>query len=123
MLNYEEDIATYTIKAATNPRAANNVLTCKPQRNIISQLDLISCWEKKIRRTLSRIHIPELEIINCSERSNNSNLHITAYHKIKMADSYIILSSMDTQIMFLAVLTTKEHFISLFLRYVRENRT
>ncbi|XP_050139676.1 isoeugenol synthase 1-like [Malus sylvestris] len=67
VLNYEEDIATYTIKAATDPRAANHVLTCKPQRNIISQLDLISCWEKKKGRMLRRIHIPEQEILNHSK--------------------------------------------------------
>ncbi|XP_028944640.1 isoeugenol synthase 1-like [Malus domestica] len=67
VLNYEEDIATYTIKAATDPRAANRVLTCRPQGNIISQLDLISCWEKKTGRTLRRIHIPEHEILKHSE--------------------------------------------------------
>ncbi|XP_068311013.1 isoeugenol synthase 1-like [Pyrus communis] len=67
VLNYEEDISTYTIKAASDPRAANHILTCKPQQNIISQLDLISCWEKKKGRMLKRIHIPEQEILNHSE--------------------------------------------------------
>lgn len=55
VLNYEEDIATYTIKAVTDLRADNHVLTCKSQGNIISQLDLISCWEKKTGRILRRI--------------------------------------------------------------------
>ncbi|BBH02245.1 NmrA-like negative transcriptional regulator family protein [Prunus dulcis] len=34
VMNYEQDIATYTIKAATDPRAANNTITCRPKETL-----------------------------------------------------------------------------------------
>ncbi|EEF42617.1 hypothetical protein RCOM_0631050 [Ricinus communis] len=42
VLNYEEDIAVYTIKAADDPRTVNRVVIYRPHNNIISQLELIS---------------------------------------------------------------------------------
>ncbi|KAF2305470.1 hypothetical protein GH714_005569 [Hevea brasiliensis] len=47
VLNYEEDIAIYTIKAADDPRTLNRVVIYRPEKNIISQFELISLWEKK----------------------------------------------------------------------------
>uniref|UniRef100_A0A6N2MSH7 NmrA-like domain-containing protein n=1 Tax=Salix viminalis TaxID=40686 RepID=A0A6N2MSH7_SALVM len=35
----------------------------RPQKNIVSQLELISLWEKKTGKTFNRIHVPEEEII------------------------------------------------------------
>lgn len=67
VLNYEEDIAAYTVKAATDERAANRVIIYRPQKNIVSQLDLISSWEKKIGQKLKRIHIPEERLIELSQ--------------------------------------------------------
>jgi hypothetical protein len=67
VLNCEEDVAAYTIRAASDPRAANRIVICRPQGNIVSQLDLISSWEKKTGRTLKRIHVPEEEIIQLSQ--------------------------------------------------------
>ncbi|KAH7851492.1 hypothetical protein Vadar_012467 [Vaccinium darrowii] len=66
VLNYEEDVAVYTVKAATDERAANRVLICWPQGNIVSQLDLVSSWEKKTGQILNRIHIPEQQLIQLS---------------------------------------------------------
>ncbi|CAL2255606.1 unnamed protein product [Prunus armeniaca] len=67
VLNYEEDVATYTIKAATDPRVANRVIVYRPQGNIVSQLDLISSWEKKTGCTFTRSYVPEEEILKLSE--------------------------------------------------------
>ncbi|VVA32993.1 PREDICTED: isoflavone reductase [Prunus dulcis] len=67
VMNYEQDIATYTIKAATDPRAANNTITCRPKGNIISQLDLISLWEKKTGRTLKRVYVSAQQLIEYSK--------------------------------------------------------
>ncbi|GMN32516.1 hypothetical protein TIFTF001_044695, partial [Ficus carica] len=67
VLNYEEDVAVYTVKASTDPRVANRVIIYRPTRNITSQLDLISLWEKKTGRTLKRSYVPEDEIIKLSE--------------------------------------------------------
>ena len=67
VLNYEEDVAVYTVKAATDPRVANRVIICRPPGNITTQLDLISSWEEKTGRTLKRSHVPEEELIKLSE--------------------------------------------------------
>ncbi|KAL5555178.1 hypothetical protein UlMin_037414 [Ulmus minor] len=67
VLNYEEDVAAYTVKAATDERVANRVIIYRPQENIITQLELISSWEKKTGRTLKRTHVPEEEIIKLSD--------------------------------------------------------
>ncbi|KAL5555157.1 hypothetical protein UlMin_037393 [Ulmus minor] len=67
VLNYEEDVVAYTVKAATDERVANRVIIYRPQGNIITQLELISSWEKKTGRILKRTHVPEEEIIKLSE--------------------------------------------------------
>ncbi|KAK9291736.1 hypothetical protein L1049_019685 [Liquidambar formosana] len=67
VLNFEEDVAAYTIKAATDPRVANRVIIYRPPGNIVSQLDLISSWEKKTGRSFKRIHVPEEDIVKLSE--------------------------------------------------------
>lgn len=67
VLNYEEDVAAYTVKAATDSRVANRVIIYRPPGNIVSQLGLISSWEKKTGRTLKKIHVPEEEIVKLSE--------------------------------------------------------
>ncbi|KAF2322219.1 hypothetical protein GH714_008751 [Hevea brasiliensis] len=36
VLNYEEDIAAYTVRAATDPRVANRVIIYRPPGNIVS---------------------------------------------------------------------------------------
>ncbi|KAM7265851.1 hypothetical protein ACFE04_003534 [Oxalis oulophora] len=59
VINTEEDVASYTIKAADDPRTLNKVLYIKPAQNIYSFNDLISLWEKKIGQTLERIYVPE----------------------------------------------------------------
>ncbi|KAF8022970.1 hypothetical protein BT93_F0473 [Corymbia citriodora subsp. variegata] len=67
VLNYEEDVAFYTIKAATDPRVANRVIIYRPPGNIVSQLDLISLWEKKTGRTLRKMLIPEEDVVKLTE--------------------------------------------------------
>ncbi|VVA28761.1 PREDICTED: isoflavone reductase [Prunus dulcis] len=83
VLNYEEDVATYTIKAATDPRVANRVIVYRPQGNIVSQLDLISSWEKKTGCTLTRSYVPEEEILKLSETlPSPDNIAMSILHNI-----------------------------------------
>ncbi|XP_021812118.1 isoeugenol synthase 1-like [Prunus avium] len=83
VLNYEEDVATYTIKAATDPRVANRVIVYRPQGNIVSQLDLISYWEKKTGCTLTRSYVPEEEIIKLSKTlPSPDNIRVSILHNI-----------------------------------------
>ncbi|KAJ6379495.1 hypothetical protein OIU76_016187 [Salix suchowensis] len=69
VMNYEDDIAMYTIKSADDPRTCNRVVIYRPQKNIVSQLELISLWEKKTGKTFNRIHVPEEEIVELSKSS------------------------------------------------------
>ncbi|ONI13881.1 hypothetical protein PRUPE_4G251900 [Prunus persica] len=83
VLNYEEDVATYTIKAATDPRVANRVIVYRPQGNIVSQLDLISSWEKKTGCTLTRSYVSEEEILKLSETlPSPDNIAVSILHNI-----------------------------------------
>ncbi|KAF5751775.1 hypothetical protein HS088_TW02G00793 [Tripterygium wilfordii] len=67
VLNYEEDVATYTLKAATDPTVENRVIICRPPMNIISQMELITSWEMKTGRTFEKTNVPEEELIKLSE--------------------------------------------------------
>ncbi|XP_017696180.2 isoflavone reductase-like protein [Phoenix dactylifera] len=59
----EQDIATYAIKAAEDPRTLNKILYVRPPANICSQNELISLWEKKTKNTLKRIYLSEEEVM------------------------------------------------------------
>ncbi|XP_077249336.1 isoeugenol synthase 1-like [Tasmannia lanceolata] len=83
VLNYEKDVAAYTIKAATDPRFCNRVIIYRPPGNIISQLELIASWEKKSGRTLKKIHVPEEEIVKLSESlTYPDNIPVSILHNI-----------------------------------------
>jgi hypothetical protein len=60
----------YTIKAATDPRTCNRIVIYRPPENILSQLELISLWERKTGRSFNRIHVSEEEIVKLSESMN-----------------------------------------------------
>ncbi|KZV20178.1 isoflavone reductase-like protein [Dorcoceras hygrometricum] len=69
VFNYEHDIATYTIKAADDPRTLNKILYIKPPKNIYSFNDLVSLWEKKIGKTLEKEYVPEEQLLKQIEES------------------------------------------------------
>ncbi|KAM7250702.1 hypothetical protein ACFE04_022585 [Oxalis oulophora] len=63
IINTEEDVANYTIKAADDPRTLNKILYIRPPGNIYSFNDLVSLWERKIGKTLERVYIPEEQVL------------------------------------------------------------
>ncbi|KAK1371374.1 Isoeugenol synthase 1 [Heracleum sosnowskyi] len=65
--NYEKDIAEYTVKVATDPRTENGLIIYRLPKCIITQMDLISIWEKKTGRTMEKTYISEEKLINLSE--------------------------------------------------------
>lgn len=67
VMNYEQDIGLYTIKVATDPRACNRTVIYRPSTNVLTQLELISKWEKKTGKNFKKIHIPEEEVVALSE--------------------------------------------------------
>ncbi|XWS56327.1 hypothetical protein CRYUN_Cryun09bG0076300 [Craigia yunnanensis] len=83
VFNYEEDIANYTIKAATDPRTANRVMIIRPPGNIVSQLDLISAWEEKTGQTLKKIHVSHEELLRLTETLGHpDNIPVAILHNI-----------------------------------------
>lgn len=83
VLNYEEDVAAYTIKAATDPRAYNRVIFYRPQLNIVSQLDLLSSWENKTGRSFKRTYVSEESIVKLSETlPYPDNIPVAILHNI-----------------------------------------
>jgi hypothetical protein len=62
----------YTIKVADDARTLNRVVTYQPPKNIVSQLELISLWEKKTGQNFIRVHLSEEELVKLSESKNFS---------------------------------------------------
>ena len=86
VLNFEEDVAAYTIRASVDPRVCNRVIIYRPPGNIVSQLDLVSSWEKKTGTKLQRTHIPEQDIIELSE--GKLKLPITSLSRLGGTNGY-----------------------------------
>ncbi|KAL3641448.1 Eugenol synthase 1 [Castilleja foliolosa] len=83
VMNYEGDIGILTIKVATDPRTCNRVVIYKPESNIISQLELISLWEKKTGKSFKLVHIPEDEIVSLSETiPDPENIPVAILHSL-----------------------------------------
>ncbi|KAL6850200.1 hypothetical protein ACP4OV_020827 [Aristida adscensionis] len=55
----EGDIATYTVKAAGDPRAANKTLYIRPPANTLSHNELLALWERKTGKAFRRVHVDE----------------------------------------------------------------
>lgn len=83
VLNYEEDIAMYTIKVANDPRTCNSIVIYRPSKNIISQNDLISLWEQKSGQNFRKKYVPEEEIVNLAETlPHPQNIPVSILHSI-----------------------------------------
>ncbi|XP_058782694.1 eugenol synthase 1-like [Vicia villosa] len=67
ILNYEEDVAMYTIKVANDPRAHNRIVVYRPSKNIITQNELILLWQKKSGQNFNKVFVPEEDIIKLSQ--------------------------------------------------------
>ncbi|KAG6541496.1 hypothetical protein Mapa_017093 [Marchantia paleacea] len=61
ILNDEDDIGTFTIKAIDDPRTKNRILI-RPKENITSQNEAIALWEKKIGKTLEKTMVPKEDV-------------------------------------------------------------
>ncbi|XP_059457187.1 phenylcoumaran benzylic ether reductase Betv6-like [Corylus avellana] len=65
----EEDIATYTIKAADDPRTLNKILYLRPPANILSFNEIVLLWEKKIGKTLEKSYVLEDQLLKKIQES------------------------------------------------------
>ncbi|RWR82420.1 isoflavone reductase [Cinnamomum micranthum f. kanehirae] len=79
----EEDIGTYTIKAADDPRTLNKILYLRPPANTLSLNDLVSLWEKKIGKTLEKIYVLEEQLLkNIQEAPIPLKLNLSIGHSV-----------------------------------------
>ncbi|GFP81421.1 eugenol synthase 1 [Phtheirospermum japonicum] len=79
----KEDIGILTIKVATDPRTRNRVVIYRPAANVISQLELISLWEKKTGKVFKRVHVPEGELVSLSQTlPDPENIPVSILHSI-----------------------------------------
>nr|D0VWT0.2 RecName: Full=Eugenol synthase 1; Short=CbEGS1 [Clarkia breweri]ABR24113.1 eugenol synthase 1 [Clarkia breweri] len=83
VLNYEEDIAKYTIKVACDPRCCNRIVIYRPPKNIISQNELISLWEAKSGLSFKKVHMPDEQLVRLSqELPQPQNIPVSILHSI-----------------------------------------
>ncbi|CAD5317267.1 unnamed protein product [Arabidopsis thaliana] len=69
VINKEEDIAAYTIKAVDDPRTLNKILYIKPSNNTLSMNEIVTLWEKKIGKSLEKTHLPEEQLLKSIQES------------------------------------------------------
>lgn len=65
----EEDVGTFTIKAANDPRTLNKIVYVRPPGSIYSHNELVSIWEKKTGKTLERIYLSEEESLKAIQEA------------------------------------------------------
>lgn len=63
IINTEDDIVAYTLKAVDDPRTLNKILYIHPPNNIVSQNDMVDVWERKIGKTLEKTYVSEEELL------------------------------------------------------------
>ncbi|KAL1189401.1 Isoflavone reductase-like protein [Cardamine amara subsp. amara] len=63
ILNKEEDIAAYTMRAIDDPRTLNKTFFINPPKNIVSQNEIVALWESKIGKTLEKTYVSEEELL------------------------------------------------------------
>ncbi|KAK4751726.1 hypothetical protein SAY87_020524 [Trapa incisa] len=81
--NFEEDIASYTIRAVDDVRTLNKILYIRPPENIYSLDELVVLWEKKIGNTLERIYIPEEQVLkDIQESSGHNSMILSISHSV-----------------------------------------
>lgn len=63
----EEDVATYTLKAAVDPRSENKVLYIRPAQNLYSHAQLFELWEKKSGQAREKLQLEEEQVVKQAE--------------------------------------------------------
>lgn len=117
----EDDIGTYTIKAADDPRALNKILYIKPPANTLTLNELVALWEKKIGKTLDKVYLSEEEVLQKIQESPiplNVVLSITHSVFIKGDHNFEIEPSFGVEATALfpdVVYTTVDEYLNRFV--------
>ncbi|KAF7138961.1 hypothetical protein RHSIM_Rhsim07G0053400 [Rhododendron simsii] len=121
VFTHEEDVAIYTIKAANDPRTCNRTVLFRPSENILSQLELVSLWEKKTSRSYKKVFVYEEELVELSETSPHpENIRAAIIHSIfvkgDMANFEIGEDDMEVSKLYPDVeYTTVDHLLDDFM--------
>ncbi|KAL3695370.1 hypothetical protein R1sor_009446 [Riccia sorocarpa] len=67
IVNNEEDIATFTLKAILDAGTENKTLHIRPKENRVSQRDIVTLWEKKIGHTLEKTVVSQVEVAKITQ--------------------------------------------------------
>lgn len=59
----EQDVGTFTVMAADDPRTANKVVHLRFPANILSQNEMVAIWESKIGKIVDKAFVSEEEMI------------------------------------------------------------
>ncbi|OMO59205.1 NmrA-like protein [Corchorus olitorius] len=70
----EDDVATYTIKAADDPRTLNKILYIRPPSNVLSFNEIVSLWETKIGKCLEKSYVPEDQLLEIIPSKNKTHI-------------------------------------------------
>lgn len=89
IINTEEDIVAYTLKAVDDPRTLNKILYIHPPKNIVSQNDMVGLWERKIGKTLDKIYVSEEELLK-SIQGDQFNHRKTVFFFLILASNLVI---------------------------------
>ncbi|KAH7440065.1 hypothetical protein KP509_04G089500 [Ceratopteris richardii] len=86
----EEDIGSYTIKCADDPRTLNKVVYLRPPQNILTVNEVVSLWEKKIGQSLDKEFVSEEDMIEQIKAAQiPKNIVLSTVHNIfVMGDQY-----------------------------------
>ncbi|KFK31673.1 hypothetical protein AALP_AA6G144000 [Arabis alpina] len=71
IINTEEDIVAYTMKAVDDPRTLNKILYIHPPNNIVSQNDMVALWERKISKTLVKTYVSEKQLLKSIQEARS----------------------------------------------------
>ena len=112
---HEEDVGTYTIKAAFDPRALNKILHIRPPANIVTLNELVDKWEKKIGKTLEKITMTEEEFVKEIE-SMSLNPFFVSLNFFSLIFVYFLLvkHSNDVMSVHCRYSISREHFSIYF---------
>eukprot|EP00246_Nothoceros_aenigmaticus_P014485 TRINITY_DN551_c0_g1_i1.p1 TRINITY_DN551_c0_g1~~TRINITY_DN551_c0_g1_i1.p1 ORF type:complete len:305 (+),score=65.65 TRINITY_DN551_c0_g1_i1:1476-2390(+) len=79
----EDDIGTYTVKAALDPRAENKVIYFRPPKNLYSHAEVLELWEKKSGAKLQKTQLEDEDILKqIEEIPFPNNILLAIYYSI-----------------------------------------
>ncbi|KAL3697294.1 hypothetical protein R1sor_011370 [Riccia sorocarpa] len=99
IVNNEEDIATFTLKAILDAGTENKTLHIRPKENRVSQRDIVTLWEKKIGHTLEKTVVSQEDVARITQETPfpNNTPHAVRYSVWVKGSQNFELASNDVE--------------------------